>query len=129
MLLLISLVAVLIKAHSWRLTAPETSGQLQRSQRPGIRQAQYSSGIPIQFLLIGWPLEAQAIPVGIVKVQLLHAVGRDVRLFYLETLGAKMSIRCIHVRAAKINNGVVVGGNAGEIRDGRPRIFVLHKLR
>jgi len=47
--------------------------------------------------LLGGPLKAQVMPVGISDVQLLHAVVRDLGLLRSNTTRAQVGVRRIHV--------------------------------
>ena len=60
-------------------------------------------------LLIGGPLKAEAVAVGVVEVQLLHTIRCDLRLFGVDATGAKVLVSGVQIFAAEIQAGVVVG--------------------
>jgi hypothetical protein len=76
-------------------------------------------GLPlISRTLIGGPLEAQTVAVGIGDVQLLHAVRRDGRLFYTEAMGAEMPVSAVQIFATEEETSVVMRGYTSRIGGG-----------
>ena len=69
------------------------------------------------------PLEADLVTVGIGQIQLLHAVRRDFWFFGGDALCAEVGVRGIYVRAAEVEDDVLVDGDTRGVGVGgrRPR--------
>ena len=71
-------------------------------------------------MLVGRPLKAQAVAIGIGDGQLPHAVRTHHRLVHLEAMRAEQPVRPVQILATEVQPGIGVCGYAGGVGSRRP---------
>src|SRR5205807_3825056 len=79
--------------------------------------------------LLGWPLEAHAISVRIVEIQLLHAIVRDLRLFQSKAAPGQVNVRRSYIRTSEVEASIVVRNNASGIRSRGSLVFFARRVQ
>src|SRR2546429_10021429 len=77
--------------------------------------------------LLGWPLEAHAISVRIVEIQLLHAIVRDLGLFQSKAAPGQVNVR--YIRTSEVEASIVVRNNASGIRSRGSLVFFARRVQ